>query len=133
MPTIIHFEIPSDNVERTKKFYSDLFEWTIEKWPGAEDRHTGGYWLVNTTDAEGNKAITGGIMKRQGLQGITNHFDVKSVQEYSAKVEKLGGKIITPKTPAPGVGYFAICQDTENNVFSIFEPDNTANEYILCH
>ena len=65
-------------------------------------------------------------MKRQGLQGITNHFDVKSVQEYSAKVEKLGGKIITPKPPAPGVGYFAICQNTKNNDFPIFESDSTA-------
>ena len=65
------------------------------------------------------------LMKTQDLQGITNHFDVKSVQEYSSKVEKLGGKVITPKTPVPGVGYFAICKDTENNTFSIFEPDST--------
>jgi len=25
MPTIVHFDIPSDNIERSKKFYSDLF------------------------------------------------------------------------------------------------------------
>jgi len=24
MPTIVHFEIPADDVERSKKFYSDL-------------------------------------------------------------------------------------------------------------
>ena len=30
-------------------------------------------------------------------QGITNYFDVKSVQEYSAKVEKLGDKVICQK------------------------------------
>jgi predicted enzyme related to lactoylglutathione lyase len=59
-------------------------------------------------------------MERHGLQGITNHFDVKSVQEYSAKVEKFGVKVIKPKTPVP-VGYFSICQDTEYNTFSIFE------------
>jgi hypothetical protein len=127
MPTIAHFEIPSDDIERTKKFYTDLFGWKIEKWSGTEDRHQEGYWLVTTTDAEGNKAVTGGIMIRHDLQGITNYFDVKSVQEYSSKVEKFGGKIITPKTPAPGVGYFAICKDTENNAFSIFEADQTAN------
>ena len=23
MPTIVHFDIPSDNIERSKKFYSD--------------------------------------------------------------------------------------------------------------
>ena len=52
-----------------------------------------------TNDDKGNKAIGGGMMKRQSpqQQGITNYFDVKSVQEYSAKVEQLGGKVISPK------------------------------------
>ena len=34
MPTIVHFEIPADDVERSKKFYSDLFGWKIEKFTG---------------------------------------------------------------------------------------------------
>jgi len=33
MPTIVHFEIPADDVERSKKFYRDLFGWKIEKFP----------------------------------------------------------------------------------------------------
>jgi uncharacterized protein len=41
-------------------------------------------------------------------------------------VEKFGVKVITPKTPVPGVGYFAMCADTENNTFGIFEADQTA-------
>ena len=39
MPTIIHFEIPADDVERAKKFYSDLFGWKMEKWSGEEGNH----------------------------------------------------------------------------------------------
>ena len=54
-------------------------------------------------------------MKRQGLQQpIINHIDVKSVDEYSSKVQQLGGKVHVPKTAVPGMGYFAICLDTEN-------------------
>ena len=34
MPTIVHFEIPADDVDRAKKFYSNLFGWKIEKVPG---------------------------------------------------------------------------------------------------
>ena len=37
MPTIVHFEIPTDDSERAKKFYTDLFGWKIEKWPGTDD------------------------------------------------------------------------------------------------
>ena len=129
MPTIVHFEIPSDDIERSKKFYNELFGWKIDKWSGSEAMPEGmEYWLISTVDDKGNKALGGGMMKRQmpQQQGITNYFDVKSVQEYSAKVEQLGGKVIMPKSPVPGMGYMAVCTDTENNGFGIFEADQTA-------
>ena len=125
MPTIVHFEIPSDDIERSKKFYNGLFGWNFEKspssLPGIE------YWLISTADDKGNKALTGGMMKRlMPEQGPINYVDVKSVEQHSAKVEQLGGKVIFPKRAVPGWGYFAICADTENNGFTIFEADNTA-------
>jgi hypothetical protein len=43
-----------------------------------------------------------------------------------AKVEKLGGSICKPRTGVPGMGYFAICQDTENNTFAIWEMNKDA-------
>ncbi|HET7147815.1 MAG TPA: VOC family protein [Candidatus Nitrosopolaris sp.] len=128
MPTIVHFEIPSDDIERSKKFYNELFGWKIDKWSGSDTPEGMEYWLISTVDDKGNKAIGGGMMKRQSpqQQGFTNYFDVKSVQEYSAKVEQLGGKVIMPKSPVPGMGYMAVCTDTENNGFGIFEADQTA-------
>lgn len=69
MPTIVHFEIPSDNVEKSRKFYSELFGWNIEKWTGTESMPEGmEYWTVTTTDDKGNKAIGGGLMQRQNPQ-----------------------------------------------------------------
>ena len=44
-----------------------------------------------------------------------------SVTKFMTKVKKLGGEICRPKTAVPGMGYFAICQDTENNTFAIWE------------
>jgi predicted enzyme related to lactoylglutathione lyase len=131
MPTIVHFEIPSDDIQRSKKFYNDLFGWKFDKFPSPpSSKMPEGmeYWMISTVDDKGDDGISGGMMKRQSSeqQGITNYFDVKSVQEYSAKVEKLGGKVISPKMPVPGMGYFAVCTDTENNGFGIFEVDETA-------
>ena len=135
MPTIVHFEIPSDDIETAKKFYKDLFGWKIEKWAGTDDHQltsaaTGQpmeYWMVTTTDDKGHKAIGGGMMKRvQPGQQITNYINVRSVDEYSEKVEKLGGRVVAPKHAVPGMGYFAICLDTENNCFAIWESNETA-------
>ncbi len=118
MPSIVHFEIPADDTARAKTFYSNLFGWKIESTPGMD------YMLIDTYGAPG-----GGMMKRmQPNQQITNYIGVPSVDEYSAKVEKLGGKIIVPKMAVPGMGYFVLCMDTENNAFGIWEMDPKAKQ-----
>jgi predicted enzyme related to lactoylglutathione lyase len=120
MVTIVHFEIPSDNIERSKKFYHELFGWKIDKWSGSDS--TMEYWMITTTDDKGNEALRGGMMKRQNpQQGITNFIGVDSIDDYSSKVQQLGGKILVPKTPVSGMGFFAVCLDTENNSFAIWE------------
>jgi uncharacterized protein len=127
MPTLVHFEIPADDVERSRKFYTDLFGWKIEKWPGT-DAGDMQYWTVTTTDSKGNKAsVGGGMMKRQNpQQQIINFIDVKSIDEYSSEVEKLGGKVVVSKMAVPGMGYFAVCHDTENNSFGLWESNESA-------
>ena len=75
MPTIVHFEIPSDNIERSRNFYNGLFGWNIEKWTGPMPATSEGmeYWLLSTEDDKWNKALSGGMGKRQSPQhqGIT--------------------------------------------------------------
>lgn len=134
MPTIVHFEIPSDNLERTKKFYTDLFGWKIEKMPGTGQRE---YWTFSTTtngksdgssnnDCGDQPVVTGGMLERQMPQEpIMIYIGVDSVTEYSNKVERLGGKVIKQKTEVPGYGWFAICTDTENNGFALWEANTT--------
>ena len=119
--SIVWFEIPADNVERAKSFYRDLFGWNIEKFPGPMD-----YWHLDTGGPDASP--DGGLMQRQnpGQQGITTYFNVPSVDQFVVKVQKLGGKICMPKTPVPQMGYFAMCQDTENNMFALWEKNENA-------
>jgi len=65
-------------------------------------------------------------MKRQMPEHhITNYIGVDSADEYSSTVEDLGGKVFASKHLVPGMGYFALCS-TENNVFAIWESDESA-------
>jgi predicted enzyme related to lactoylglutathione lyase len=128
MPTIVHFEIPSDNLERTKKFYTELFGWNMEKMPGTGQRE---YWTFSTTANDRSsssgeqRTVGGGMMERQMPQEpIMIYIGVDSVTEYSNKVERLGGKVIKQKTEVPGYGWFAICTDTENNGFALWEANS---------
>jgi uncharacterized protein len=123
MPRIVHFDIPADDPERAAKFYTDVFDWKIEKWNGPME-----YWMA-MTGPDDEPGINGGLAKRQGNcegQGISNTIGVPSVDDYSAKVEAGGGKVLMPKMAIPGVGYFAQCEDTEGNKFGIIEMDEAA-------
>ena len=122
MPTIVHFEIPADDLDRARQFYGELFGWKIEKVPGPME-----YWLITTTDEKGERAVEGGMMARQAPgQPITNYIGVPSLDEYAAKIDQMGGRVVVPKTAVPGFGYFAVCLDTENNTFAIWENDDKA-------
>ena len=122
MASIVWVEVPADNVERAKKFYGELFGWKIEKMPGSGPME---YWHIDT--GGGDDTLDGGMMKRRDLkQAITNYISVASVDESAAKVKKLGGKILMRKTAVPKMGYFVVCQDTENNVFALWEMNESA-------
>jgi uncharacterized protein len=90
--TILHFEIPANDVEKIKKFYSELFGWKIEKLGNME------YYSITTVpmDEKGNllrPGVNGGLYKKeQSQQQPVNYIYVESVDEYSKKVVSLGGK-----------------------------------------
>jgi len=118
MGDIVYFELPADDPARANKFYKKLFGWEFEKIP------KGDYWMITTG---GEDALYGGLMKREKPnQSVVNYVDVESVEKCRADIEKAGGKILVPKTPIKGWGYFAVFQDTENNVLGIWEDDESA-------
>jgi predicted enzyme related to lactoylglutathione lyase len=121
MPRPIHFDLTVDNPERAMNFYRDIFGWKFEKWNGPME-----YWMVTTGD-EKEPGINGGLSKRgQSAMPNMNTIGVSSVDKFSKMVQDNGGKVLMPKTPIPGIGWFATCQDTEGNIFGIIEEDRAA-------
>ncbi len=119
--TIVHFEIPAEDLDKLQKFYNQLFRWKIEKVEGMD------YWMVYTVpvDKDGipvRQGVNGGMMKKQNPEHkATNYISVESVDEYTKKIEELGGKIIVPKTEIPNIGWWAMALDPEGNHFAIME------------
>jgi uncharacterized protein len=119
-PRICWFEIPADDLDRAKTFYGELFGWKIASMPGMSD-----YLHIDTGGPD--EALDGGMMTRRSPdQTIISYVFVESVSKYAATVERLGGKVHVPKTEVPQMGYFAVCEDTEKNVFGLWESRNDA-------
>ncbi len=125
MPTLQYFEIPADDINRAQEFYKKVFGWDMQKWSNPENSEHD-YWMFETKDDEGNSGLGGGMMKRQSPQHtVTNYITISSIEEYSSKIEQSGGKVIIPKKEIPNMGFFAICLDSENNMFGIYEDNKT--------
>lgn len=119
MPSIVFFEVPANDIDRAKGFYSDIFDWRISGMPEKD------YCEIDTNDSIG--ITCGGMLKRAHPgQRIINYIAVSSVDEYSARVLELGGKVVLQKRAVPKAGYFAVCQDTEGNAFILWEKDDMA-------
>ena len=93
MPTVQFFEIPADNLDRAKKFYSDLFGWKMINYNNNNSNSDSEYLLFETVDENEKPRIGGGMMKRQHPQQmICNFVTVRSIDGYVTKIEQLGGK-----------------------------------------
>jgi predicted enzyme related to lactoylglutathione lyase len=124
--TIVHFEIPATDIEKLKKFYGALFGWKIEKYPGPTE-----YYLLQTVPMDENMmpihaGVNGGLYRKQDasapdLAKPINYISVESVDDFSKKIQQLGGKIIVPKMEIPNLGWWALALDPEGNHFGILE------------
>lgn len=112
MARFVHFDIPCDDIKRAKKFYENVFDWKIEKMPGE-------YEYYGITTEEG--AMRGGMGQRQGDQKITNYVGTEDIEKSMNEVKKYGGKIITPKMEVEGYGWLVTCEDTEGNIFGLWQ------------
>ena len=113
---IVHFEIPTKDATRAKKFYGTLFGWRFKDsaMPGIE------YYLTEGTEPPG--AIN---PIQDGQKGLVIYFDTDDIGSSIRKVRELGGKA-DDSQPIPGIGYFAACTDPEGNPFSLYKDDPTA-------
>lgn len=106
MNRFTHFELATDDLDKTAAFYREVFGWGIYKWEGPVD-----YWLVDTGDAN-TPGINGGLMAAGGdFKGTINTIEVDDIDATIARVKANGGEMIMDKDTIPGVGYQAYFKD----------------------
>jgi hypothetical protein len=125
MPNVAHFAINADNVPRAKKFYEQVFGWTVSAWGPPNFYQLG-------TSREGEPAgILGALQKRRDLiagtrtVGFECTISVPSIDDTAKAVLANGGKTLMEKSVIVGVGTLMFFQDPEGNAFGAmqFDPD----------
>jgi len=122
MGSVVHFEIPADDVSRAEDFYRQAFGWDVSGMPEME------YTILSTTktDEQGRPtepgAINGGMMKRtEPLTAPVVVIDVEDIDHTLKQVESLGGSTVSGRQPVGDMGFAAYFKDTEGNTMGLWQ------------
>ncbi len=127
----VHFEIQALEPERAAKFYTDIFDWEITKWPGLD----WDYWVIMTAPKDSkDQGINGGLLKRPaktpaeecGTNAFVCTMDVENYDATHDKILAAGGTVAMPKFALAGMAWQGYYIDTEGNTFGIHQADPTA-------
>jgi uncharacterized protein len=112
---ITHIELPADDLDRARRFYSELFGWELGEMEGFPN-----YLLFRFGPIE---SAGGGI----GLRGSTTgerlrvYVETDSIDDVVSRVAELGGSVVEPRTEIPGQGWYAVINDSEGNEVGLYE------------
>jgi predicted enzyme related to lactoylglutathione lyase len=115
---MVHFELPAQDAERARGFWSGVFGWQF----GESAMPDMDYRMVQVADDQGGAVYpdpdTAGT-------GTIVYFDTDDIDGSIAKARELGGQA-EDKMPVPGIGWFSRCKDTEGNSFNLWQQDQSA-------
>jgi uncharacterized protein len=126
MSKVVHFELPADDLDRARTFYSSVFGWKLDTTPMPGG---GEYTSVVTTAVDEQTqqptepgAINGGMTPREHpVQVPVITIDVDAIDDALKEIEAGGGTTVAPRTEIPGMGAYAYFKDTEGNVMGLWE------------
>jgi predicted enzyme related to lactoylglutathione lyase len=100
--SLCFFDLASTDLDKTRKFYGDVFGW---KFAGQ-----GGYEFINDGSPDGGALIMGGLRQCNENGGVLTYINVASIEETARKVKQAGGKILKERIDVPGYGAFVVFQ-----------------------
>jgi predicted enzyme related to lactoylglutathione lyase len=109
----VHVELQTQDVGKSKKFYSSMFGWKLEEIPGMD------YTIINVGEG------TGGGMMKKPVPGIPDNWLpyilVDDVAASTKKARALGATIARDVTEIPDMGWFSVILDPTGAAFGLWQ------------
>ncbi|WP_433831177.1 VOC family protein [Actinoplanes sp. CA-015351] len=120
--SVVHFELPADDLDRAGAFYAGAFGWTFgdQGVPGTATVTTG------PSDEYGRPTEPGTINGGAAVRGSVVStplvtVEVADIDEALSRIEALGGKRLQERTPVGTYGFVAYFTDPEGNTVGLWQ------------
>jgi predicted enzyme related to lactoylglutathione lyase len=110
----VHIELQTKDVEKSKKFYTSMFDWKLEELPAMN------YTIINVGEGTG-----GGMMKKPMPEIPDNWLPYILVDDVAAatkKAQSLGASVAKDVTEVPDMGWFSVIIDPNGAAFGLWQP-----------
>ena len=111
--SIVHIEIPTADADESGKFYSQLFGWKITSVPEMN------YTLFEPEEGPGGGFSPVGQNTKVG--DVLIYIDSDDIEADLKKAEKLGAKVLVPKSEIAEVGWYGIFTDPTGNMVAVYK------------
>lgn len=119
---VVHFEIPADDEDRARGFYSSAFGWEMNPLPDMN------YTLIRATPVDETGmpstagSINGGMFRREGeMTAPVVTVDVEDIDAALEKIAVAGGSVFRGKMEVGGMGWNAYFKDSEGNIVGLWQ------------
>lgn len=121
-----YFDLSVRDLDQARTFFEKVLGWRFERFPmpyeyyrihaGPDDEPgiDGGMGSVNDAPLSGGNPLT----------VVT--VPVSNLDDVIALVEANGGRVVEPKMPIPGIGWYATCAESGGLVFGLIQADENA-------
>jgi predicted enzyme related to lactoylglutathione lyase len=121
-----YFDLTVRDPGQARTFFEKVLGWHFEKFPMPYE-----YYRIQA-GPEGEPGIDGGIGSIKdapvsaGTPMTLITVPVPDLDEVISRVQACGGRIVEPKTPIPGVGWYATCAEPGGLLFGIIQANEDA-------
>jgi len=113
--SFVHVELNTQDLDKSKAFYGQLFNWKLEDMP----MPMGTYTVIKPESGVG-----GGMMKHP-MPGAPSmwlaYVSVDDIHASTAKAKSLGANVIVNVQEIPNVGWFSIFLDPTGAALALFQ------------
>jgi uncharacterized protein len=148
-----HFDLSVNNVTDARRFFEAALGWQFERFPfpdvrpeavalpppppegvrklGSGPSFPYEYYRI-TAGAEGEPGIDGGIAAvadaplAAGRPMTQVTVEVPDLDAVIARVTAAGGRVVEPRAPIPGIGWYATCAEPGGLMFGLIQSDPAA-------
>ncbi len=111
---IVHIEIVSKDPRASGEFYKDVFGWKIDIDENFD------YVQFSADPGTGGAFPQADEAQNMKPGDVVLYIGVDDIESTLARIEQRGGQTLVPKTEIPGIGWFAIFNDSTGNRMALY-------------